>query len=504
MFVFSKRSVITNAIAFACFCLLFFSSVLFSVDVNRITNTPADDRNHVTAVRDNSIYLAWEAENNIFFAKSNNLGSNWSEPILVAEGLQPSITVGKDNIVYIAWHTTLNDTVYSIYSNNDGDSFDQSHLKLLGRGNKPVVSIDVSGQIHFVWIQSPKELKAPPTPYETYILYSRSPHPDSNIVFQTEVDSAYFTAQSLDFVLDPEAQNIYVTWSGPSTHYRLVNLSVSRDGGVSFVDIPNPTGQGLHGEFSPDLAFFSNDDIYLVWERDLGNEYNVYFRKFEKRAQKYGPTIKLNEISNYRGSSCPVFYPSIGLDPDNNIFAIWTGAEITSIQCDSTFIFLDMSFNNGISFAEDIRLDIDNNLHLSSKKNASVIFCDGSNLALLWEDDLMWGNEKHDIYFANIDLETGAIINEKILFPEVFHLYQNYPNPFNSATKINFLIPEASKVVLEIYNTKGEYIVELLNKELPAGQHTVHWQAAAIPSGVYLYKIKAGGFTETRKLILIR
>ncbi len=90
------------------------------------------------------------------------------------------------------------------------------------------------------------------------------------------------------------------------------------------------------------------------------------------------------------------------------------------------------------------------------------------------------------------------------LTPTAYQLDQNYPNPFNPTTEIRFSLPEESKVVLEIYNLTGAKVATLVNGRMSAGFHSVNFDAGQLPSGVYLYKIKANGFSSTKKMSLLK
>lgn len=85
-----------------------------------------------------------------------------------------------------------------------------------------------------------------------------------------------------------------------------------------------------------------------------------------------------------------------------------------------------------------------------------------------------------------------------------YKLSQNYPNPFNPVTKINFSVPNSSKVTLKIYNNMGQEVESLVNEKLNAGSYQVDWNAVNFNSGVYYYKIQTEGFIETRKMLLIK
>jgi hypothetical protein len=88
--------------------------------------------------------------------------------------------------------------------------------------------------------------------------------------------------------------------------------------------------------------------------------------------------------------------------------------------------------------------------------------------------------------------------------PEKFILSQNYPNPFNPSTTIEFAIPEQSFVRLEVFNTLGEKIATLVSEELNAGSYKYDWEAADLPSGVYLYRLQTAAFSTSKKMILLR
>jgi hypothetical protein len=83
-----------------------------------------------------------------------------------------------------------------------------------------------------------------------------------------------------------------------------------------------------------------------------------------------------------------------------------------------------------------------------------------------------------------------------------FELNQNYPNPFNPMTIITYKIPHNSFVSLKIYNIIGQELKTLINGYKTAGEHQITWHAESFPSGIYFYKLHAGEFSETKKLIL--
>ena len=98
-------------------------------------------------------------------------------------------------------------------------------------------------------------------------------------------------------------------------------------------------------------------------------------------------------------------------------------------------------------------------------------------------------------------------IDKKI--PNYYVLYQNYPNPFNPSTNIRYQIPEAAKVTITIYNVKGNVVRTLVNENKPVGNYFAHWDGLdesgkKVASGVYIYRMIAGNFTDFKKLILTK
>jgi hypothetical protein len=88
--------------------------------------------------------------------------------------------------------------------------------------------------------------------------------------------------------------------------------------------------------------------------------------------------------------------------------------------------------------------------------------------------------------------------------PEEFALGQNYPNPFNPSTRIDYQLPTKGNVTLRIYDILGRLITTLVDKEQDPGYYNVIWDASKYASGIYIYAIKSGSFTSSKKLILLK
>lgn len=99
---------------------------------------------------------------------------------------------------------------------------------------------------------------------------------------------------------------------------------------------------------------------------------------------------------------------------------------------------------------------------------------------------------------------TSVDRSNDISLPGNYALEQNYPNPFNPSTVINFSVPEQSNVSLTIYNSLGQFVEEIVNENLSAGNYNVQWRAVNLSSGVYYYTLATQNFRESKKMILVK
>ncbi|MBZ0181278.1 MAG: T9SS type A sorting domain-containing protein [Melioribacteraceae bacterium] len=118
-------------------------------------------------------------------------------------------------------------------------------------------------------------------------------------------------------------------------------------------------------------------------------------------------------------------------------------------------------------------------------------------------EDQSWNNVSRWTYtwigdqMVDVDSDEETIVY-------TFDLGQNYPNPFNPSTVIKYSIPSSNLVELKVFNILGQEVASLVNEVKNAGVHTVSFNASSLASGVYLYRITAGSFVSTKKMLLIK
>ena len=101
-------------------------------------------------------------------------------------------------------------------------------------------------------------------------------------------------------------------------------------------------------------------------------------------------------------------------------------------------------------------------------------------------------------------LHHMKIKSSKISIPTKFSLSQNYPNPFNPTTKINYALPTSTKVNIKIYDILGRMVKQLVNETKDAGYYTVTFDGTNLASGIYFYRIEAGNFVESKKMVIVK
>jgi len=182
--------------------------------------------------------------------------------------------------------------------------------------------------------------------------------------------------------------------------------------------------------------------------------------------------IELNSFAAVAGDEEVVLNWSTASESDMDRFEVTRdGALIASVEARNSatganYSFVDASVTNGTTYSYEL----------------AAVSLNGERAVLATE---------------SATPQAGAVVME-------FALHQNYPNPFNPETSIRFDLAEAVNVTLTVYNVAGQEVAMLVNGKMNAGAHTVNFDGAALTSGVYLYRLTAGEFTSTMKMVLLK
>jgi len=124
-----------------------------------------------------------------------------------------------------------------------------------------------------------------------------------------------------------------------------------------------------------------------------------------------------------------------------------------------------------------------------------------------------WVNDVPSVQSLSPDFQGGSVALESrtpaASLPTAFALSQNVPNPFNPSTIVAYALPKDAQVNLEVYNVLGQHVKTLVNEMQRAGNQSVTWDGTdnsgnSVASGVYFYKLRAGDFTDTKKMVMLK
>jgi hypothetical protein len=279
-----------------------------------------------------------------------------------------------------------------------------------------------------------------------------------------------------------------------------------------FVDTTNTiTFNNLNPAFSQTdtIIDFWNGDRYYRWEpvTGWGDYYSIEWKGYIYIVEsgQYG----FGTISD---DGSQVFIDSV-LIVDNweTQWYDWEDNVSEGDTSGTTFppLILDSGFHNiSISFYEDAYYYGIELWWLKPGLGPSDIPYYGTNFhgtPPTYNPNTNWELIPKEVLFTSIDSITSTKYREsRKRFPTTFQILQNYPNPFNPTTTIEFDLPKTSEVSLKVFNILGEEVATLVSDRLSAGSYSYDWDASNLASGVYLYRMQAGDYVDTRKMVFMQ
>jgi len=238
--------------------------------------------------------------------------------------------------------------------------------------------------------------------------------------------------------------------------------------------------------------------INYVFDIEFDWEYNMWLGTSEG-LWKYDGTDWTNwNTSNSNIAADPVW--AVEIDRTRNI--IYAGAHNTQIWP----YYGGISYFNGTG--NEFTTYLEGSSPIAHKQVEDLALDTLGNIWILTQSEgITVHNPNGLIGFECIDRRLQTQVTEVTSNKEIvndFILSQNYPNPFNPSTTIQFSIPQSSFTTLKVYNLLGEEVAVLLQKEINAGVYEISLDASHFPSGVYVYVLKAGKLTQSRKMMLIK
>ncbi|MBU1101345.1 MAG: T9SS type A sorting domain-containing protein [Bacteroidetes bacterium] len=308
---------------------------------------------------------------------------------------------------------------------------------------------------------------------------------------------------------------VYVSWAGPEG----IVFDRSFDGGATWgndifvVDQVggwdmSVSGVGRCNGMPITCCDISNTspyggNIYINWADQRNGEENpdIFLIKSTDEGDTWGDVVKVNNDNTTRAQ----FFPWMSVDPVTGfIYVVFYDRRNTTGKV--TEVYLARSKDGGDTFENflisESSFDFPNGF--------STFFGDYNNITSYNGKIFpMWTRVNDDgntlsVWTAPIDDSELIVSTEKEYVVTDYKLLQNYPNPFNPSTTISYQLPEKSHVTLKVFDTIGQEVATLLNEEVPAGVHEVNFDATHLATGTYVYKIYAGDFHDTGKMVLLK
>lgn len=292
-------------------------------------------------------------------------------------------------------------------------------------------------------------------------------------------------------------QNVYVTGQSADSLGIMDYATVKYNASGIQQWVARYNGPGIPSSAANDIAYSiavdDSENVYVTGECiDINGTTPDY------KTIKYNSLGLMQWVSTYSGSVNNSSDKATSLTIDNigNVYVTGTSGSFGGTKADyATIKYNSLGIQqwveryngppgNGIDEATSVVLDSLGNVYVTGQSAGSGTGYDFATL-------------KYS------QTPTGVNQTENSL-PEKYYLLQNYPNPFNPNTSIKYSIGNKQLVQFKIYDLLGREVAVLVNKEMPAGNYEVNFNASKLSSGIYFYRIQAGSFVQTNKMILLR
>lgn len=453
----------------------------------RVTNAPDNsltsyNNTRSIAASGNDVHLLWYDKrggtyNQIYYKRSSDGGITWSADTQFTNNTwyitgYPSIVV-SGLAVYAVWVYNHNaqGIIYYKRSTDGGISWSPITDAQIGSLSLYYPSTAVSNSVLHI---STSNL------VPGRIFYSRSQIGgigwNSTVALSTIPSVSFFSSIAASDAL------INIVWQDIRDNSEIYYMR-SADNGVSWGTETRLTNNSGNSNYPS--AASSGSFVHIAWQDNRDGNYEVYYKRSINGGLSWEADTRLTNNSD---SS---YYPSI-YSSGSNVHVVWQDYRNGNWE-----IYYKISTDGGVSWSADTRLT--NNSASSINPSVTV---SNTSVYIAWSDNR---DGNYEVYFKRNP--TGNPLGINIIsseIPEKFSLSQNYPNPFNPTTHVRFEISDLRFVKLIIFDNIGREISTLVNEHLQPGTYEVEWDGSNYSSGVYYYKLVAGEFIETKKMILIK
>ncbi|MCK5759958.1 MAG: T9SS type A sorting domain-containing protein [Candidatus Delongbacteria bacterium] len=457
----------------------------------------------------------------------------WSDPIMLSEKVtwpdalftSNVITVDKNGVIHAFWvkrFDLFNDDYSQIMhrtSTNEGNTWSATEIltpqyteKDIAIGNLNVVC-DSENNLHLMYLRGAEG---------NDVVYMKF---DGSI--WTEPESIYdFAISNLRTTIDNN-DRIYATWYRDPAYFSYLE------------DETWITPEPISNTYLPsiyDLIVTSDNNLYACGSVGDVSSYRPFLCKYEPSLEVWNEFTQIPGFEENSWASCLTMSKSDTLNV--NIAVGPTIIENTNYNvkyCTIDTIWTTSQYINKNTYMKrkDFYRDNDDNLHLFERRNVDSslvhttyfegewtenivqheaghafwrqnVFFDEQDQFYTTFEKIYYDSNERAVFFQKKLIEVGIEDSDELLAMN-YELEQNYPNPFNNQTQLSYSIDKSSYVNISVYNTKGEFVKNLVNEKQGKGKYSVLFNASNLNSGIYYYRLRIDGMVkETKKMLYLR
>ena len=484
-----KKVIYTLAFILIVHCTLTIDncSAQWQPDV-RLTNDPATSRTSYNnawciAASGNVVHVVWWDNRDgyweIYYKHSTDGGVSWGADtrltIKTASSGFPSITV-SGSVVHVVWEDWRdgNREIYYKRSTDGGVSWGTDTRLTNNNAASGWPSVTVSGSVvHLVWSDERDG--------NVEIYYKCST--DGGVSWGTDTRLTNNSGWSYVPSVTVSGSVVHVVWFDIRDGNNEIYYKRSTDGGVSWGADTRLTNYIADSAY-PSVTV-SGSVVHVVWVDKRDGNQEIYYKRSADGGASWSADTRLTN------NTTDSWYPSVTVS-GSVVHLVWSDERDGNLE-----IYYKRSTDGGVSWSAHTRLTNNTAVSLSPSVTVSV-----QVVHVVWYDRRDGNNEIY--YKRDTTGNVVRIINIGSEISKEFSLYQNYPNPFNPTTNIRFDLPKSGSVKLVVFDALGREVATLVNEKLAPGTYEVDWNASQYPSGVYFYKLIAGDYVETKKMLLVK
>lgn len=477
----------------------------------------------------NYLYMAYSDFTNpvtIKFYRSTNGATSWVGPTTLfgpgnAQG--SNITVGPDGKLYVVWYgsggsvlrtstdggVTFTPAITNAAYSEPGVLHSSGRLCLKGdiRVNGfPQIEADISNSPHRGNVYMTYSANSPgPDNADVYLVRSTNGGVNWNTFSPTKLndDVGAFNDQWMSDLAVDELGRVWVYWydsrNDPGNLWTEVYGSVSTDGGATF----SPNFKISNQPFNPNTVKQNQGNHYYIgdYQAIAGWKTVLPFWMDGRQNNMHDYTATLPDFGiSFAGPD--TLYSNInatvGKVMDIPVMGPYTG----SVQFTHNINPAPSSGTITVNFSPNPLTSFPSSVNIGVNVSATVPF-GNYNINVTGTDNTYTPPRVHTRTLQLIVDNTVGIVNNGGI-PDKFELTQNYPNPFNPSTTINYSLPERSFVSIKVFDMLGREVALLVNGDKEAGYYKADFNASDLSSGIYYYTIKAGQYSATRRMVLMK